>query len=78
MTTTPDDPELLARARTGDRTAFDALVAPHLPRLRSSLHRLVAHPDDADDLAQDAVLQAFRQLVGFRGEWPAAPRACTQ
>jgi len=68
MTAAPDDPELLARARGGDRTAFDALVAPHLPQLRSFLHRLVAHPDDAEDLAQDTVLQAFRKLAGFRGE----------
>jgi hypothetical protein len=30
MTAAPDDPELLARARSGERTAFDALVAPHL------------------------------------------------
>jgi hypothetical protein len=41
MTAAPDDPELLARARSGERTAFDALVAPHLARLRSFLHRLV-------------------------------------
>lgn len=68
MTAPADDPELLARARTGDRTAFDALVAPHLPRLRSFLHRPVAHPDDAEDLAQDAMLQAFRKLAGFRGD----------
>lgn len=68
MTAPPDDAELLARARGGDRTAFDDLVAPHLPGLRSFLHRLVAHPDDAEDLAQDAVLQAFRKLTGFRGE----------
>ena len=41
MTATPDDSELLARARIGDRTAFDALVAPHRSPLRSFLHRLV-------------------------------------
>jgi RNA polymerase sigma-70 factor, ECF subfamily len=63
-----DEAHLLERARTGDRVAFDALVAPHLPKLRSFLHRLVAHPDDAEDLAQDATLQAFRKLAGFRGE----------
>jgi RNA polymerase sigma-70 factor (ECF subfamily) len=68
MTAPAEDAELLARARTGDRTAFDAMAAPHLPRLRSFLHRLVAHPDDAEDLAQDAMLQAFRKLAGFRGD----------
>jgi RNA polymerase sigma-70 factor (ECF subfamily) len=63
-----DEASLLQRAQGGERPAFDALVAPHLPRLRSFLHRLVAHPDDADDLAQDATLQAFRKLASFRGE----------
>jgi RNA polymerase sigma-70 factor (ECF subfamily) len=63
-----DDAGLLERARRGERAAFDALVAPHLPRLRSFLHRLVAHPGDADDLAHDTTLQAFRKLAGFGGE----------
>lgn len=63
-----DEASLLQRAQDGERAAFDALVAPHLPKLRSFLHRLVAHPDDAEDLAQDAALQAFRKLAGFRGE----------
>jgi len=63
-----DEARLLERARTGDRGAFDALVAPHLPKLRGFLHRLVAHPDDAEDLTQDATLQAFRKLASFRGD----------
>ncbi|HEU4727445.1 MAG TPA: RNA polymerase sigma factor [Kofleriaceae bacterium] len=63
-----DEAGLLERARRGDRAAFDALVAPHLPRLRSFLHRLVAHPDDADDLAHDTTLQAFHKLTSFGGE----------
>ena len=63
-----DEARLLERARAGERAAFDALVAPHLPRLRSFLHRLIAHPDDADDLTQDTALQAFRKLSTFRGE----------
>jgi RNA polymerase sigma-70 factor (ECF subfamily) len=63
-----NEARLLERARAGDRAAFDALVAPHLPRLRSFLHRLIAHPDDADDLTQDTALQAFRKLSSFRGE----------
>lgn len=63
-----DEARLLERAKTGDRVAFDALVAPHLPSLRGFLHRLVAHPDDAEDLAQDATLQAFRKIASFRGD----------
>ncbi|HET7503829.1 MAG TPA: sigma factor, partial [Kofleriaceae bacterium] len=65
-----DEAGLLERARRGERAAFDALVAPHLLRLRSFLHRLVAHPDDADDLAHDTTLQALRKLASFRGDSP--------
>jgi RNA polymerase sigma-70 factor (ECF subfamily) len=59
---------LIARVTAGDRRAFDELVTPHLPKLRSYLLRLVAHPQDAADLAQEATLQAFRKLADFRGE----------
>jgi RNA polymerase sigma-70 factor (ECF subfamily) len=60
-----DGADLLARAQTGEVAAFDALVAPHLPKLRSFLYRLVAHPDDTNELVQDVSLQAFRKLASF-------------
>lgn len=63
-------------ARISDRPAFDALAAPHLPRLRSFLHRLIATPDDAEDLAQDALVQAFRTLADFRGNSAFRDLAC--
>lgn len=65
---TPDDSRLLDAARGGDRTAFERLVAPHLGALRSYLHRMSGSPDDAEDLVQDALLKAFEQLAGFRGD----------
>jgi RNA polymerase sigma-70 factor (ECF subfamily) len=63
---TDEEATLVERARAGDRRAFDALLTPHLPRLRSYLLRLVANPDDAADLAQEAALQAYRKLGEFR------------
>jgi RNA polymerase sigma-70 factor (ECF subfamily) len=59
---------MLARAQDGDRGAFDRLIAPHLPRLRAVLRRLVGHPDDCDDILQDVLVKAWQGLPGFRGE----------
>jgi RNA polymerase sigma-70 factor (ECF subfamily) len=60
--------ELVAAARAGTRSAFDRLAVEHLPALRSFVLRMVMHPQDADDLAQDALLQAYEKLTGFRGD----------
>lgn len=63
-----DEQQLLTAAKAGDRRAFDRLVAPHVPSLRTFLYRLVCQPDDAADVAQDALLTAFQKLDGFRGD----------
>jgi RNA polymerase sigma-70 factor (ECF subfamily) len=65
---TPEDSRLLDTARTGDRPAFEALVAPHERALRSYLHRMTGSSDDADDLVQDTLLKAYEQLSAFRGD----------
>lgn len=60
--------ELTALAAGGDRQAFDRLVAPHLSAIKSLALRMVMQPDDAADLVQDALLQAFQSLGAFRGD----------
>ena len=60
--------ELVASAKRGSTDAFGTLVEPLLPAMRSFALRLVMHPQDADDLVQDTLLQAQRKLRGFRGD----------
>ncbi|MBK7584161.1 MAG: RNA polymerase sigma factor [Myxococcales bacterium] len=67
----PIDQELLGAAQRGDRRAFDRLFAEHVPKLRGVVRRLVGHPDHVDDLSQQALLKAYENISGFRGE--AAP-----
>ena len=58
----------LRRARAGDEAAFRWLLG----RYRSRVVRLAAHilrrEGEAEDVAQEAFLRAFRRLPGFRGE----------
>ncbi len=62
------DPELVERARQGDSAAFGALVDRHrTPVLRAALAALGSR-DEAEEVAQDAFVAAFRSLGGFRGD----------
>ncbi|MDB5987012.1 MAG: polymerase sigma factor RpoE [Nevskia sp.] len=66
----PADAVLVARVLAGnDRHAFAALVRRHQGAVRALLRRLT-HGDDAlaDDLSQEAFIQAFRKLNQFRGD----------
>jgi RNA polymerase sigma-70 factor (ECF subfamily) len=60
---------LLARARAGDSDALNRLLARHLPRLRRwAAGRLPGYArgrDDTDDLVQDTVVRALRNLESF-------------
>lgn len=65
----PNDPaaeaERLTRARTGDPTAFDQLVAPHRRALHTHCYRMLGSPFDADDALQETLLAAWRGLSQF-------------
>ena len=58
------DTELVAAARTGDRDAFGVLVDRHYARTRALARAVVG--DDAEDVVQEAVLQAFLGLEHLR------------
>jgi RNA polymerase sigma-70 factor (ECF subfamily) len=62
------DEELVRRARDGDQTAMNRLVDRHHGAAFRVALSLVADPDLAQDVAQDAFLRAFRGLEGFRGD----------
>jgi RNA polymerase sigma factor (sigma-70 family) len=61
--------QLLQRARAGDRSALDALVARYLPRLQrwASGRMPIWARDvaDTDDIVQEAVLRTFARLDEF-------------
>lgn len=61
------DEELVRRFQRGDEQAFDELVERHRGRVYNLACRLVGMPE-ADDLAQEVFLAAYRALPGFRVE----------
>lgn len=60
--------DLLARARRGDRDAFDGLVALHLPRVWAVVWRMLRQREDTEDVVQEVFLAAFKGLPDYRGE----------
>jgi RNA polymerase sigma-70 factor (ECF subfamily) len=62
------DADLVNRARQGDSAAFGELVDRHRTSVyRAALAALGSHAD-ADDVAQETFVSAYRRLNGFRGD----------
>lgn len=63
-----EDEALVARAKTGDATAFDALVMKHSSRLYRLVYNMTSNHEDANDLMQDVWAKAYRSIGGFMGK----------
>jgi RNA polymerase sigma factor (sigma-70 family) len=61
------------RARAGSADDFARLVAAHQAPLRAFLRRLTGNTAEADDLAQETFLLAWRQLARFETGRPFRP-----
>jgi len=59
-------PDVLARAKAGDRAAFTDVVRHYDHRLRALAHRLLGDRAAMDDALQEAYVKAFRALPSFR------------
>ena len=60
--------ELVCKAQSGDRKAFEQLVLKYQPRLYTLSYKLAGNYTDAQDLAQEAFIKAYKGLGNFRGE----------
>lgn len=59
--------ELLARrAGDGDMAAFDVLARRYGTMMRAYARRVLGASDDADDVVQDSLVQAWTQIGGLR------------
>jgi RNA polymerase sigma-70 factor (ECF subfamily) len=64
----PDELDWIRRARGGDEAAFRRLVERHGDRAYALALRIVRDAGEAEEVAQDAFLRAWRALPGFRGD----------
>lgn len=68
-TTQPQaETRLIARAKSGDEEAFEALFHAYEGRVYSLCARMTGDLGEAEDLAQETFLQLFRRISTFRNE----------
>jgi RNA polymerase sigma-70 factor (ECF subfamily) len=62
------DQDLVLRVQQGDKSAFDLLVVKYQHKIIQLVNRYVKDPSEAQDVAQEAFIKAYRALGNFRGE----------
>lgn len=68
MQTQDADQQLVERVQRGDKRAFDLLVLKYQQKILGLVMRFVHDAHEAQDVAQEAFIKAYRALPGFRGE----------
>ncbi len=69
----PTDRALVLRTRQGDVDAFGELVRRYQTSVFNVCYRLLGERREAEDLAQEAFLRAFRRLHTFDADRPFGP-----
>lgn len=64
MQNSDDDLVLVDRSKSGDKSAFEALVRKHQHRVYN-ICRYMLGPGEADDAAQDSFVKAYRNMANF-------------
>jgi RNA polymerase sigma-70 factor, ECF subfamily len=63
-----DEREAVQASQRGEREAFDALVERYQRDIYRLCYRYVNDPQDANDMAQEVFLKAYRAIGKFRGD----------
>jgi RNA polymerase sigma-70 factor, ECF subfamily len=62
------DEDIVLRVQRGDRSAFDFLVIKYQHKIIQLVNRYVKDPSEAQDVAQETFIKAYRALGNFRGD----------
>jgi RNA polymerase sigma-70 factor, ECF subfamily len=68
MSSAESDLALVRRVQRGEKGAFDALVLKYQHKVVKLVMRYVRSPSEAEDIAQEAFIKAYRALPNFRGD----------
>ena len=63
-----DERVLVARAKEGDLEAYDDLVRRYQERIYATIYHMTSNHEDANDLAQESFIKAYRALNSFKGD----------
>jgi RNA polymerase sigma-70 factor (ECF subfamily) len=63
-----EDHRLIADCLAGNTAAFGVLVRRYQDRLFNTVYRLVDNAEDAQDVVQEAFLNAYQSLDSFKGD----------
>jgi len=67
-TAAESDLALVERVQRGDKSAFDVLVLRYQHKVLKLIMRYIRDAMEAEDVAQEAFIKAYRALPGFRGD----------
>jgi RNA polymerase sigma-70 factor, ECF subfamily len=65
---TTHEAELIRRVKSGEHDLFYELIQPYEGRVFATAMAILRNEADAEDIAQDSILKAFRHISQFRGE----------
>lgn len=68
-----DEPTLIRRAANGDAAAWEPLVLAHQQAVFRLAYLLLGDADDAEDIAQETFLRAWKHLKRFDATRPLRP-----
>jgi RNA polymerase sigma-70 factor (ECF subfamily) len=68
MTDSRDDLELVREFRAGSERAFNELVLKHRQAVYMTAVGMLGSTDDAEDLAQEVFIKAYKSMGEFRGD----------
>ena len=63
-----DEKELIKSVQSGNVRAFSALVDSHKNMVYSLVFKMVKSAEDAEEIAQDSFVKAFKAIKQFKGE----------
>ena len=63
-----DEARLIARILAGERELFHELVEPYERSIYFAAYSVLKNEQDTEDVAQEAVLKALKNLASFRGD----------
>ncbi|MDD5124428.1 RNA polymerase sigma factor RpoE [Methylovulum sp.] len=62
------DEDLVTRVQQGDKKAYDLLVIKYQHKIVQLVNRYLKDPSEAQDVAQEAFIKAYRAIGSFRGD----------